>query len=911
MNEYPIEGEDIEQENIFIEEDDDFAGPQGESIICFDIVNNSLGCSILESQSKTLKIFEEDYKIEGLATSKKQKKSLNSNKDDEVYTINKIPNDLNSIIEALITDNLPSVCLLSTNFDEQTVKIIEQLSNSLNFEIEFRPISEFRKFTEDFKDLIQIQSKQERLLIECIFPNNDHKNSIMENNLLVTKSCLVCCLNYLKNMVNTEIVSKNSVTAAKEDINAKKSIYLIRNLKQLFVSDKIFLDYNTISSLRILPFGNKSDQGKNKKDKSENILDLLDHTSTEAAKKLLISWLKYPLSDIRKIRKRHSVLKTLLEKTNSNYFEDICSEIKNIINIQPILNQIFSGNISFIKWKKLKKFLVSSIKLYKLIECLYLDNATDSLFANILQYSQIEVLEIILDEIQRTIDFENSQNSNHLVINEDINAQLDEFRNIYNQLENILGSLAEEVQMKLLEELEESHSFSNTLNDHYVNAIYIPQLGYLLTVDNSLEELLTKSSFQKEWKEIFRTSTNIYYKNEFTETLDNEYGDVYGNLSDLEIEVLQKLSDCIRNYRTILTQFSDFVIELDVFLSLARVSQERNYTEPLLVDDCCLIDIKKGRHPLYENFVESYITNDTYINGGTFNTSTNITENASNIQQTQNPSSYQRIVLLTGANASGKSVFLTQIGLIVFLAQIGCYVPAEMAKLSVVDKILTNIKSQETLYTFESTFERDSKQMSKCLHSATERSLVLIDEYGKGTDMVDGPAIFGGILKSLSKDKNCPLIIASTHFHELFKPSILGKNIAGIKFYQTEILLQDISQNKHIYISSNISTLDIGITFLYRILEGITERSFGIYCAKLCGIPISIIQRGEKLMKFQYSGSDIIQECCSLTEDELQDLSKNKEIVKRFMKWDLDLDGILSSTDLKDKLREIIEYSSV
>ena len=173
-----------------------------------------------------------------------------------------------------------------------------------------------------------------------------------------------------------------------------------------------------------------------------------------------------------------------------------------------------------------------------------------------------------------------------------------------------------------------------------------------------------------------------------------------------------------------------------------------------LVEDNCVLEIINGRHALYETFLNNYIPNSTMVDGGLF----------SNLSWFKNDK--ERIIIITGANASGKSVYLTQTGLIVYLAQIGCFVPAERAKIGIVDKILTRIRTQETMYKTQSSFALDSQQMAKSLSLATEKSLILIDEYGKGTDILDGPSLFGSIMVNMSKNEKCPRILACTHFHE-------------------------------------------------------------------------------------------------------------------------------------------------
>lgn len=208
------------------------------------------------------------------------------------------------------------------------------------------------------------------------------------------------------------------------------------------------------------------------------------------------------------------------------------------------------------------------------------------------------------------------------------------------------------------------------------------------------------------------------------------------------------------------------------------------------------------------------------------------------------------------------------------------------------------------MYKTQSSFALDSQQMAKSLSLATEKSLILIDEYGKGTDILDGPSLFGSIMVNMSKNEKCPRILACTHFHELFNENILTEHIPGIKHYCTDIL---INQNYNLSSTATVKETheNEGITFLFRIKEGISKQSFGIYCAKICGLNKNIVERAEELSNMINRGDDIVQSCGKLTEKEILEFQRNQEIVKNFLSWDLDLETSTTSENLRLKLRNI------
>lgn len=240
-----------------------------------------------------------------------------------------------------------------------------------------------------------------------------------------------------------------------------------------------------------------------------------------------------------------------------------------------------------------------------------------------------------------------------------------------------------------------------------INAIYLPQLGYLLCVDASIEDMFDPAVLY--WTEIFREQNVIYYKNDDTKVMDEHYGDLHGIISDLELEILLELQNAVLNTKPAILLSGKCFAELEVLVSFAKTAISQNYVQPVIEEKECVIEIENGRHPLYETLVDTYIPNDLRMLGGTFD---NDTWN----------NNFKRISVITGANASGKSVFLTQNGLIVFLAHIGCFVPADNARIGLVDKILTRVVTRESVAKTQSTFEIDANQMSKCLSLATPRS---------------------------------------------------------------------------------------------------------------------------------------------------------------------------------------------
>lgn len=673
---------------------------------------------------------------------------------------------------------------------------------------------------------------------------------------------------------------------------------LFHHLEQLLLKDKVFLDEDTLHSLKIFPSVEKTGHDKLIKDGCFSVFELLNHTTSELSKNLLKSWLVSPLAKKELIEKRYEIVRILTSEENCNIFEELCIAIKGVSDVFHIISSLKSGKTKFKNWYSLSNFLVKCVEIHRVVsEIHYQEYKPDA--PNLLTLIKIDINPVVLDElytmINSVIDLELSLELATIVIRDGINETLDEYRLTYNRLENVLCDTAKHAQTLIFEALSDENKrdfISKNSNDDLVNAVYIPQLGYLISVDATVELIVREA--QSEWEEIFRTPTNLYFKNEKTMEMDEYYGDVYALISDLEIEILYSLKSEILAKKEALCSCAKYLAELEVLICFAKVKVTKSYVEPELLGEDCVLEIKNGRHPLYETLVDTYISNDTNILGNNFDNSEWFSQNSS------------RILVLTGANASGKSVFLTQNGLIVFLAHIGCFVPATSARIGIVDKILTRIRTGETVLKAQSTFLLDSQQMAKCLSLMTEKSLLLVDEFGKGTDVIDGPSLFGSIIMQLSRNPKCPRTIVCTHYHELFKADVLTDYVPGISHYRTEILLSMSAQS----IGTKQPLMDNGITFLYRVREGIAKGSFGVHCAKICGLATNIVKRAETLADLIDQGQDVVEYCSKLTDEELVNFRQNQDIVKRFVSWDLDLELKLDSNVLQERLINILQNTN-
>lgn len=323
------------------------------------------------------------------------------------------------------------------------------------------------------------------------------------------------------------------------------------------------------------------------------------------------------------------------------------------------------------------------------------------------------------------------------------------------------------------------------------------------------------------------------------------------------------LANAVMEHEGAILHASDLFAELDSILALALAAEKYNWTAPTMTTSN-VIDITGGRHPLQELLVPSYIPNDTKMAGGC-----GTGERGSNGGSAElGPS----MLILTGPNNSGKSVYMRQVALIVYLAHTGSYVPATSATIGVTDRILTRISTRETVVDDESAFLVDLKQAAFSMNFATRRSLLLIDEFGKGTTAESGSALLAAYLTYfLDLGVQRPKILAGTHFHEVFDNGFLrsGNHIA---FAHMDVRLNPEAEDA-----------EEQVTFLYRLLPGRGPSSLGVLCAAVNGVPSNIVRRAEALVRLQDKNESLLEVCSGLSEEDRLELEQAELIARKFL----------------------------
>lgn len=463
-----------------------------------------------------------------------------------------------------------------------------------------------------------------------------------------------------------------------------------------------------------------------------------------------------------------------------------------------------------------------------------------------------------------------------------IDSDLDERKRIYDGMEHLLANVNAKLRSGIPEWARK-----------YVQAcIFLPQLGFLTTVSVNPQTGIGDydgEGLNDTWDCMFVVDGHAYYKNRQMKEMDEELGDPYcmiigthilknilamcSYLADREIEIIHQLAVTILDREAAILAASDVLGELDSLLALATFCGQNKWTAPK-VTNTNILHIEGGRHPLQELVTPSFIPNDCLMAGGTGD-HTHEHEDTPPPEAVDDSPISPSTVIITGPNHSGKSVYLKQVAIIVYLAHIGCFVPAEHAQIGLTDRILTRIATRESVARSESAFATDLRQVAFTMNFATRRSLIIIDEFGKGTNSQDGVGLVTAAINhfaSLGRERS--KLLVATHFHEILDGHFLVES-AELAFAHMEI-----------HIDLDAPTMEDQVTYLYQFAPGRSISSFGSRCAAMNGIDQAIVHRAESIILQMAHHEDLEVVCSKLSEDEAQKLRRAEAVARQFLEED-------------------------
>lgn len=657
--------------------------------------------------------------------------------------------------------------------------------------------------------------------------------------------------------------------------------YRIIRVEMFTLKDTMLVNADTLSALQIIQpesHPNVTNQGPGSSGAKESlsIYGLFYHyAKTPQGRECLRQMFLHPSLSIDEIRQRQDAVLILTQSDNRPALQNLHKSLGRIKNMKRIVVQLhkgieggshIAGKIKSGVWSSLLDFC------YHVIEILDTLKETNGIRQVVLYQQILEVFsrnefQALGKTIWDTVDLDESQSQHRTVVKRGIHAQLDEIKDAYDSMDELLQRTA----------LEVVHEMPRGYEVPPVNVVYFPQLGFHVALPLDDETLEPTHRVPETWERAFATDNQAYYKTERMHTMDHDLGDLYGMICDMEIELSHGLSQVVLGKEALLTAASELCGELDSLVALALGAIEYRLSRPQVVE-ANVIEIRGGRHILQEMTVPSYVPNDAFLVGGSGE------EDDPRIEES--PRRGPCMLLLTGPNYSGKSVYLKQVALICYMAQVGSFVPAEYAKIGISDRIMTRITTRETVSKGQSAFMIDLQQIAWALRSCTSRSLLIIDEFGKGTDNCDGAGLEAGVLEHLlSLGRQSPKVLASTHFHELFEHDFIRETTLGLDLIQMAIQIDRTDRGR-----GRVS--DSTVTYLYNVRSGRNSMSYGTQCAAINGIPDVVVHRASILADLAVKGEDLTAICASIGPEEAEELQDAERVSRAFVATDLRGEGV-------------------
>jgi DNA mismatch repair protein MutS len=552
----------------------------------------------------------------------------------------------------------------------------------------------------------------------------------------------------------------------------------LSHLKKISVynpTDYMILDPATKRNLEIL--ASMSDGSR-----SGSLISILDKTKTSMGGRLLKKWVSLPLLKLEQIHNRLEAVDEFYQ--NENLRNQIGEELKQIGDLERIISKICTGRANprdVINLKLSLKRIPVIKDILRNVKSVALQRIRDNLIG--LTYIVDKIESMLVDDPPLNI-------ADGGVIKPGFNAELDELRNL---------SISGKDYLAQLQARERERTQIPSLKVAY-NKVF----GYYIEISNAHKNKVPQDYIRKQTlvnAERYITPELKQYEEKILNAEERIY--------QLESEFFNELRITISDEAEKIQKNAQLIAALDCFLSFAEVAIENNYVKPEVNDDDVII-IKNGRHPVVEKILpygEKFTPNDTYLDNST-----------------------QQIMIITGPNMSGKSVYLRQVGLIVLLAQIGSFVPAESARIGIVDKIFTRVGASDNLAAGESTFLVEMHETANIVNNATPRSLILLDEVGRGTSTFDGLSIAWALTEYIHENINVAAkTLFATHYHELNELANIYPRIVNYK----------------------VDVKEVGdkVIFLHKVMPGYADHSYGIQVAEMAGLPISITKRAKQILK--------------------------------------------------------------
>jgi len=620
------------------------------------------------------------------------------------------------------------------------------------------------------------------------------------------------------------------------DETQHKKLEHITKINQIIDSSHVWMDQFTVSNLELIYSNSK--EGK-------SLIDIIDYTSSPMGARMLKRWLIHPLLDLKKLNFRHSSVDEIIR--NEDLLISLQSELQSLSDLERIIAKVVTFKISPRELVQLKESLIK----VKSIKDLLSDKSLKNLYKI---NSSLDYCDSIINLLEKTLNNEapvNIKKGN--VIKENFNSELDELRSL---------SISGKDYLNKILEREKNNTGITSLKISFNNVF-----GYFIEVRN-----IHKDKVPEEW---IRKQTLVNAERYITSELKDYEAKILGaeeKISILESKLFEELIIKLVKDVEIIQKNSFWLANLDCLVGFANLALKANYSKPILNNSKDL-EIINGRHPVIESQLSQdspYVPNDLKLCDKT-----------------------NQILMITGPNMSGKSAILRQTALIVLLAQIGSFVPAEKAKIGIIDKIFTRVGASDNISAGESTFMVEMNESASIINNISENSLVLLDEIGRGTSTYDGISIAWAIAEFLHDHPYKPKTLFATHYHEL--------NMMADSFERINNVNVSVKETKD------------SVIFLRKLIPGGSAHSFGIHVAQMAGMPKGLILSAKKMLKKLEKSHNVGNDFSKNNESDLQlsffnlDNPKLEELKEDLMSLNIDeltpIEALIKLNEIKRILK--------
>jgi DNA mismatch repair protein MutS len=666
------------------------------------------------------------------------------------------------------------IALIDLSTSEFQIFEVEKKKELLNelFRLQPKEILISEKFLEDHKIFFEEISHTFAFLL------NTKENRFFDHELATNTLVSYLQEKSLPSIILTKGFIPGIKAAGALISHLKNSLFLsldhMENISTENMTEYMGLDYSCMNHLEL--FASSSKEGK-----KQTLLYLLDQTFTPMGGRMLQHWLKHPLLSVEKITQRQDVIERFLQ--HEEIFPELKTTLQNVRDLERLIMKISSGYASPKDIFALKTSLEQIPIIKDLLKPLKADLLEEDL-------SLLKEMTSVTELIEKAIvDNPPLRITDGNVFKEGYFPPLDEVKQISQNSKEWIARY----QNQLREE-----TGIKTLRVGFTRVF-----GYYIEVSKGQTEKMPQT-FQRR-----QTLVNgERYINDELKEFEHKILSAEERIKAIEIELYTQLKAEIAKYASDIRKIAKGIARIDVLFSFSQIAQKRAYTRPF-IDSSQILHIEEGKHPILEAFLTSgqFISNDTFLDGD------------------QN-----QLFLITGPNMAGKSTYIRQVALLVIMAQMGSFIPAKRAHIGIIDKVFSRIGASDDLVRGQSTFMVEMAETANILQNATNRSLIILDEIGRGTSTYDGLAIAYAVTEYLLtiQEKKAKTLFA-THYWELTE---LEGKIPGIVNYN--VAVQEVENS---------------IVFLHKIVKGGTDKSYGIHVAKLAGIPETVIKRAEKRLK--------------------------------------------------------------